>query len=345
MCDGLYPLLFKPIYKQKVWGGRTMEALGRSDLPKGDVGESWEVVDLERTSTSGGGGGSERSTVENGPLAGRTLHELMSTFGSDLMGDLQPNDFGEFPLLIKFLDAHDNLSVQVHPNAAYAATHEHAYLKSEAWYIIAAEPGAVIYKGMQPGTTPEKLHEALHANTIEAVLPLMVTVEVKPGACHYLPSGTCHALGAGVLAAEVQTPSDTTFRVFDWGRTGRELHIEAALENIEFGPCDASPYEPNITIEGQYGPIRRLVASDYFRMDELKLQAGFLQNMVYRQPTFWMMIKGCCTMSCEAMSNISIEQGRTVMLPPAMDNATVHIDEDATIIEVTFPNLEPVQLA
>lgn len=345
MADALYPLLFKPIYKEKVWGGRTLERLGRDDLPAGDVGESWEVADLAKTSVSGGGGGSEHSVVQNGRLAGRTLHDLMDSFGSGLMGDLKPNAFGEFPLLVKFLDANDNLSVQVHPNAAYAASHEDAYLKSEAWYIIAAEPGAVIYKGMQPGVSPQQLREALKTNTVESVLPLLVTIEVKPGECHYLPSGTCHALGAGVLAAEVQTPSDTTFRVFDWGRTGRELHIEQAIENIHFGPCDASAFEPNTTIQGQYGPIRRLVASEYFRMDELKLKAGFEQNMVYRQPTFWMLIQGSCTMSCQDCDDIHVAQGRTVMLPPGMESGQVHIDQDATIIEVTFPQAEKVQLA
>lgn len=345
MQDSLYPLLFKPIYKEKVWGGRTLEKLGRQDLPEGDVGESWEIVDLGRTSASGGGGGSERSVVENGPLAGQSLSTLMQDFGPALMGDLKANAFGEFPLLVKFLDAHDNLSVQVHPNADYAAKHQDAFLKSEAWYVIAAEPQAVIYKGMQPGVTPEQLREALVKNTVEAVLPLLVTVPVKPGECHYLPSGTCHALGAGVLAAEVQTPSDTTFRVFDWGRTGRELHIDQAIENIHFGPCDASAYEPNITLEGKYGPIRRLVISDYFCMDELKLHAGFEQAMHQRQPTFWMMIQGSCTFTSQVSPPVKVEQGRTVMLPPGMAETSVHIDADATLIEVTFPHAQKIQVA
>ena len=344
MATTMYPLLFKPIYKEKVWGGRTMGRLGRA-LPDGPIGESWELVDLGRTSASGGGGGSERSIVENGPLAGKTLHEVIDDVGRDLLGDLQLNSFGEFPLLVKFLDANDNLSVQVHPNEAYANAHADAFLKSEAWYIIATKPDAVIYKGMQPGVTPQQLREALAVNTIEAVLPLMVTVPVEPGQCHYLPSGTCHALGAGVLAAEVQTPSDTTFRVFDWGRTERELHIEQALENIEFGPCDASAFEPNTQVQSQYGAMRRLVDCDFFRMDEVKLPKDFEQLINYRQPTIWIMIEGSGMITCDGAQPVTIEKGRTVLLPPGMEGGSVVMHEDTTLIEVTFPQAEPVRIA
>lgn len=235
--SSLYPLIFEPIYKHKVWGGRALEKLGRA-LPEQaniGVGESWELADLATTSVSGGGGNAEHSIVANGPLKGLSIRELMEQYGGALIGKgVQPANDGGFPLLIKFLDAKKNLSVQVHPSPDYAATHADAHLKSEAWYIIDHEPGAVIYKGLAPGVTPEQLSAALETNTDEAVVPLLNAIEVQKGDCHYLPSGTLHALGAGVLVAEVQTPSDTTYRVYDWGRTDRELHIEQAMACIDF---------------------------------------------------------------------------------------------------------------
>ena len=211
--------------------------------------------------------------------------------------------------------------------------------------VIDCEPDAVIYKGMQPGVTPAQLREALKVNTAEAVVPLLVTVAVKPGECHYLPSGTCHALGRGVLAAEVQTPSDTTFRVFDWGRTGRELHVDKAIENLTFGPCDASRYEPDATLQGQYGPIRRLVSCEYFRMDEVKLSAGFEQAVSYRQPTLWMIIAGGGAIACDGAGVTQVSEGRTVLLPPGMKGARLTLSADTTLIEVTFPQAEPVRSA
>ena len=240
----LYPILFEPIYKEKVWGGRSLERLGRA-LP-GDsatlVGESWEVADLASTSPSGGGGGAARSRVAHGPLAGRALHELIRDHGPALLGGVALTEEGGFPLLVKYLDARQNLSIQVHPSRDYVARHAGAHLKSEAWYVVDAEPEAVIYKGVVAGTEPEDFAEAVRADSVGE---LMISVPALAGDCHYLPSGTCHALGAGVLVAEVQTPSDTTFRVYDWGRTDRELHIEAALECIDFGPVDAeAPVRP-----------------------------------------------------------------------------------------------------
>ncbi|MEM6855529.1 MAG: type I phosphomannose isomerase catalytic subunit, partial [Planctomycetota bacterium] len=143
----LYPLKFSPIYKEKVWGGRTLEGLGRTlPSPEAMVGESWELVDLATTSASGGGGGSERSTITNGPLAGQTLAQVIADYGRHVMGDLSLSDDGGFPILLKYLDANQHLSVQVHPSPEYAAAHDDEFLKSESWYIVAAKPDAVIYK-------------------------------------------------------------------------------------------------------------------------------------------------------------------------------------------------------
>jgi mannose-6-phosphate isomerase len=227
-----YPLLFEPVLLPKVWGGDRLAKFGKAVSPGDRIGESWELADLAATSASGAGGAGVRSVIANGPLKGRTLHDAMDLWGERLLGDAKPID-GGFPLLVKLLDARENLSVQVHPSAAYAAAHAGAKLKTECWYILEAQPGSVIYKGVKPGVTRETFAQHIADAT---VLNDLVSVPAVVGECHNLPSGTVHALGAGVVVAEVQTPSDTTFRVFDWGRKGRALHISECLECMDLGP-------------------------------------------------------------------------------------------------------------
>lgn len=229
-----YPLVFEPMLLGKVWGGDRLARFGKEVPPGARVGESWEVADLAETAASGAGGGARRSVIANGPLRGRTLTDALREWGAGLLGRAAPAAGGGFPLLVKFLDARENLSVQVHPSPAYAAANPCAHLKTECWYILDAAPGSVIYKGIQPGVTREAFARHASEGTVERDL---VAVPAVAGECHALPSGTCHALGAGVLVAEVQTPSDTTFRVHDWGRAGRELHVAQSLECIEFGPA------------------------------------------------------------------------------------------------------------
>ena len=343
----LYPLKFAPVYKEKVWGGRTLESLGRT-LPSPDakVGESWELVDLATTSASGGGGGSERSAVTNGPLAGQTLAQVIADHGPAVMGDLPLSDDGGFPILLKYLDANENLSVQVHPSPEYAAAHEDAFLKSESWYIVAAKPDAVIYKGIKEGVTPEQLRAAIATNTDEAVVPLMIEVPVQPGDCHYVPSGTCHALGAGILVAEVQTPSDTTYRVYDWGRTGRELHVDQAIECIAFGPPDVSEYELFTALPAKSGgaTVERLVSCEFFRIDKVTAVAGFSDAAGEDQPTVWMVLEGRGEVSGGGQT-VPFGPGDTILLPPGIDGGNVNVTEDAQWLEVSFPQAETKQLA
>lgn len=230
-----YPLLFEPLLFEKVWGGRRLERFGKPLPPGKKIGESWELADLAATSASGAGGGAARSKIINGPLAGRTIREAMEQAGDDILPPVARTPGGDFPLLIKFLDAGEHLSVQVHPSPEYAAAHPGAHLKTECWHILDAEPGSVIYKGIKPGVRREQF-EQLARSGDPKIVDMLVAVPAIPGQCHNLPSGTVHALGAGVLVAEVQTPSDTTFRLYDWGRTGRELHIEPALACADFAP-------------------------------------------------------------------------------------------------------------
>ena len=374
----LYPLLFEPIYKAKVWGGRRFATLGR-DLPGDEnhlIGESWELVDLDQTSLSGGGGGQERSRVVNGPLAGCTLAHVMDCYGEHLMGRLRRTESGEFPLLVKFLDAHDNLSVQVHPSRSYSDTHPEAHLKSEAWYIVDAVEGAVIYKGVKPTVTAEQFREGIENGTVEG---MMIAVPVKAGDCHYLPSGTCHALGAGILVAEVQTPSDTTFRVYDWGRSGRELHVEQAMACIQFGPYTAEMIqgEKRSHIAGMFTTITRLVTCDHFRIEKVRMSQGYQQEIPYDQPAVWIVLEGAGritpapgsapgsrpggdpgsdpnhvpgswskdrglkTQNSRSLSLpwpvVEFRRGQTMLVPAGINDAHVQLDEDTVWLEVTFP--------
>ncbi|MEM9417916.1 MAG: type I phosphomannose isomerase catalytic subunit [Planctomycetota bacterium] len=344
----MYPLLFTPVYKEKVWGGRTLESLGRTlPTPEAMVGESWELVDLATTSVSGGGGGSERSVITNGPLAGQTLAQVIADHGSAVLGNLPLSDDGGFPILLKYLDANQNLSVQVHPSPAYAEAHDDAFLKSESWYIVSAEPGAVIYKGIKEGVTPEQLRAAIETKTDEAVVPLMIEVPVKPGDCHYVPSGTCHALGAGILVAEVQTPSDTTYRVYDWGRTGRELHVDQAIECIHFGPPDVSKYELFTALPSKSGgaTVERLVVCEFFTIDKVTAVAGFEDKAGENQPTVWMVLDGQGELTCDGADPVPFGPGDTVLLPPAMTGGKVSVTSDAQWLEVGFPQAHNQRLA
>ncbi|MBL9030485.1 MAG: class I mannose-6-phosphate isomerase [Phycisphaerae bacterium] len=267
-----YPLLFEPILLPKVWGGRRLEAFGKR-LPEGEkIGESWELADLGATSAGGAGGGAQRSVIANGPLAGKTLHDAMADWRDKLLGSSRPSEEGGFPLLVKLLDASENLSVQTHPSPEYVAAHAKddtppplPRLKTECWYVLAAETGSVIYKGVKPGVTRESFARRIKDGTVAEDL---VAVPAVVGECHVLPSGTVHALGKGVLVAEVQTPSDTTYRVFDWGRKGRELHVEQALACIEFGAAPAAGRLPGGKTTG------RLVSTDFFSIHESSLPAG-----------------------------------------------------------------------
>ena len=228
----LYPLTFEPIYKERVWGGeRLREALGKQLTGAAPVGESWELVDLS----------GDQSRVAAGSRAGATLHDLIQMDGEALLGPAAL-DGERFPLLVKYIDASQTLSVQVHPDRE-AAERLGGRPKSEAWYILDAEPDAVLYLGLEPGLTAESLRAALAAGEVES---LVRRIPVRRGDLFPVPPGTVHAIGAGVLLAEVQQPSDTTYRVYDWGRVGldgrpRELHVEQALQSIHF---DAEPRGP-----------------------------------------------------------------------------------------------------
>jgi len=335
----LYPLLLQPMYKEKVWGGRSLQRLGRS-LPGGadaTIGESWELADLAATSESGGGGAAAESRIRNGPLIKRTIGEVARDFGSLVTGSMQPEPEGRFPLLVKYLDARENLSVQVHPSPEYAAEHPDAKLKSEAWYVIAAEPGATIYKGIAEGTSPEAFQEALDEGRVDE---LLLRFEARPGDCHYLPSGTCHALGGGILVAEIQTPSDTTFRVWDWNRDPpRPLHREEAMACIEFGPARTAAFEPGTRRRDGGAESRQLVSCPHFAIREWRVGGGERLPFTSDDLAVLMCVEGGGRLSwgTEANRFLAVRSGDTVVLPAALTTTVLEADDPMLLLEISPP--------
>jgi mannose-6-phosphate isomerase len=312
-----YPLKFEPIYKQRIWGGQKLRDVFGKDMPAGQkIGESWELADLPE----------DKSVIANGELAGLTLHSAIEQYPKEITGN--ENFRLPFPLLIKILDAEDVLSVQVHPDPETCRRMGKGEPKTECWYIIAAEPGAVIYKGLKKGVTKEKFAEAIEKGTVAEML---VKVPAKVGECHFLPAGTAHAIGPGLLIAEIQTPSDTTYRVFDWNRVddagnARELHIAEALESIHF---DQSSDELFVTTIGL------LVNSEYFKIDkghqgkncELLLAHGKMKTLI--------VLSGHGTILSAGGDIVEYKAGDCLLVPAAYEGA-VRFAADTHYLTVTL---------
>ena len=237
---------------------------------------------------------------------------------------------GRFPLLIKFLDAAQSLSVQVHPT------------KHEAWYVLAADPGGIVYHGLEPGINAETFREAMLTGRIEGVLRRIV---VKPGRCYYLPSGTAHALGAGVLVAEIQTPSDITYRAYDWGRidpkTGRprELHLEQAIECIDFDHPAPRPMQERSHVASTWTAVTRLVTCPSFTIEKVRTAEGARQQIPYGEPVVWVILDGQGLIEWgRGGEPTPFRPGNVLLLPAELPaEACVQVTAAAQWLEVTVP--------
>lgn len=252
----LYPLRFKPIYKERLWGGNKLRDLLQRKLPDAAIGESWELscrVD-------------DMSVVENGFLAGRTLGEIMFEYKERLLGkNFLPN--AKFPLLIKFIDADDKLSLQVHPGDALAQRLHGECGKTEAWYVVAAAPNARIVYGLKKGVGKVEFARAIAAGEVEKCLHL---ASVRTGDLVFIPSGLVHGLSEGVMVCEVQQNSDTTYRIYDYERVGadgkrRELHLAQAMEAIDFCQAPSEKFK-NDKLQCPYFNMEKLKISDEYRL-------------------------------------------------------------------------------
>jgi mannose-6-phosphate isomerase len=331
-AEPLYPLLMEPVLMPRVWGGRRLERLGKR-LPPGErIGESWEVADLP----------AGRSRIANGRFAGRTLHEALRAAPQAILGGSRPGPEGSFPLLVKYLDAEENLSIQVHPSPAYARAHPGAVAKSEAWYVIDAAPEAAVYIGFDPRASAAALESAIRAGDVARHL---VRVPARAGSCHDVPAGTPHAIGAGVLIAEVQTPSDTTFRIDDWGRRGRELHVAEALEclfprtpedrrQLAHPAPSARAGHPVETAGLRTTP---LLSGDHFTIERVDAVRDREWSIVPNGVPLVLMVLGGGGCLVGGGCAIDLAGGATIVIPALLDDARAHLAAGSSLLRVAPP--------
>ncbi|MBX3440503.1 MAG: class I mannose-6-phosphate isomerase, partial [Planctomycetaceae bacterium] len=323
--SGMRPLVFRPILKRIRWGGRRLgDLLGKPIGPESDYAESWEVVDH----------GSDQSVVTTGRHRGESLRSLVERQNVPLFG--RHAGLSQFPLLVKFLDAGDVLSVQVHPDDALATKYDPSENgKTEAWVILDAAPGSLLYVGFQSGVTAVDLRHALARGAVDRLLHRF---SVTAGDCIFVPAGTVHAIGAGVLLAEVQQSSDLTFRLDDWGRVDRdgrprELHIEQALDCIDFQRGPVNPLTP-ILLESDH-QLEQLICCDQFQMLRRRADRPFVlpDDDTCR---ILLTLSGSGRLSCDA-ETFDLTCGQTVLLPAHRPPVVIHPDEEVTLLEASLP--------
>ncbi len=322
--NSLYPLRFEPIFRRYLWGGRRLHSvLGKPIGPGDDYAESWEVVDHD----------ADQSVVLYGDLRGQTLGDLVAGRGEDLLGRHHPQE--SFPLLFKFLDAHRDLSVQVHPDDAGAARLEPPDLgKTEAWVVLHADPGSKIYAGLNHGVDRPTLERSIAEGRADTCLHQL---EPRVGDCLFIPAGTVHALGAGLVVAEIQQASNTTFRLFDWNRVGpdgqsRPLHVDKGLDAIDFsqGPISRCVPAPRGKL-----PADRLVACDKFVMDRWNLRGS---NEIGGDGGCHLIavLDGRITLDGDPHGE-SLVRGQTALLPASIGAVGLGAAETATILDISLP--------
>lgn len=327
-----YPLKFENLYKERIWGGRNLERVLDKPLPSGEdpIGESWEVADHR----------SDSSVVANGAYKGRTLKALREEFGEDLVGahGLELGR-GQVPLLIKFLDAQDVLSVQVHPDDEYADKNENGELgKTEMWYIIHAEPGAKIISGLKPGVTRDSLQKAIEEGKVEETLQ---EIEVKAGECYFTPSGRVHAIGAGNIICEVQQNSDVTYRFYDWNRVEangkpRELHVEKSLDVIDYGNTSDPKSEPKLVSE-EGGKVWELVRCPYFLAEKLVVSGTLPGETKGESFHILSCFNGEGEVTGEGFDAVPIRKGESVFVPCALGSYQVASSGGLEILRSSVP--------
>jgi mannose-6-phosphate isomerase len=327
MDEPLYPLRFEPILKRLIWGGRRLATVLHKPLGEGsDYAESWEVSDH----------GDDVSRVADGPLKGETLRDLVRKRGPELLG---PSLVGrdQFPLLVKFIDAHQVLSVQVHPDDERGRRLAGDNGKTETWVVVHADPGSVIYAGLRAGVGRLELSAALASGQVE---PLLHRFEARPGDCILIPAGIVHAIGAGVVLAEIQQMSDATFRLYDWGRVGpdgrpRKLHIAEALESIDFSAGPVNALAP-IVEPIDAGTRETLSRCPFFALERLRLRGPCKVGSTER---FTLLVNlGGSAEIVHAGTRYSLGFGETRLLPAVIGPCElVPVDGECSVLTCVVP--------
>ncbi|MBP1639731.1 MAG: mannose-6-phosphate isomerase [Bacteroidetes bacterium] len=319
----LYPLKFTPIYKTRIWGGHRLEQFGKHSSTLPNIGESWELSGVP----------GDESEVSNGLLAGNTLPELIEVYMDELVGKKVFDAYGQtFPLLIKLIDANDDLSIQVHPDDVLAAERHNSFGKTEMWYALEGKKNANLISGFIPHVSKEMYLKHLEEGTLEQ---LMARFSVEKGDVFFIPAGRVHAIGRGCLVAEIQQTSDVTYRLFDFNRTDdqgnlRELHTELALDAINFAYVKDAKTHP----EAQHNVPCELAKCNYFTTNLIRL-TDKLERDYYHLDSFviYMCIEGSVEIRYDG-GNETMVKGETVLLPASLSNVTLIPQKSSEILEI-----------
>lgn len=323
----LYPLRFEPIYQYRLWGGRHLENLLSTPLPDGPIGEAWLLSDRE----------DHQSLVAEGPLKGSSIAQLIRQYPEQMLGRFA-GQIQRFPLLLKFLDVHEMLSVQVHPSDAYPELLPPGESgKTEAWVVLEADVNSRIYAGLKQGTTLPLLRQAIGEGRVEETLESFIP---RQGNSILIPAGTVHALGGDVVVFEIQQNSDVTFRLYDWNhidpKTGkpRELQVEQALACIDFSEGPLSPSMP--AVEDIKPVLReRLVHCDYFILERLQAESSFTVGKA-DMPKVLVCIAGEGQLEYKD-DRYKINKGDVILLPAMLGECICHPDAAITLLETSIP--------
>jgi len=318
-----YPIKFIPILKDKIWGGdKLVDKLHKKSSLK-NIGESWEISDVE----------GDISIVENGILKGKSLRELLAIHKSDLVGENNYANFGNnFPILIKFIDAKEDLSVQVHPNNELSKKRHNSFGKTEMWYIMQSDPGSNLILGFNKTITPKEYITLLEEKNIMSV---MGSVSVKQGDAFFIETGTVHAIGAGIVLAEIQQTSDVTYRIYDFDRIDdygneRELHTELAVDALNF----SDKIDAKRTYKKDKNTLNEVVTCDYFKTNYIAVEGK--KEIDYTQIdsfVIFMCVEGKATISISGNSE-NINFGETILVPATASKVLIE-SEFCNLLEVT----------
>jgi mannose-6-phosphate isomerase len=320
----LYPLKFEPIFSEKIWGGDKLKTFLNKNIPSVKTGESWEISGIP----------GNVSIVGNGFLAGNPLDELIEVYMGDLVGDRIYEQFGPtFPLLIKFIDANDVLSIQVHPDDEMAMERHNSFGKTEMWYIMQAEAGAELIVGFNKEVTKEEYLEKVESNTLKEILNYE---PVKAGDVFFLLAGRIHSIGAGILLAEIQQSSDITYRIYDFDRLDdkgnpRELHTDLAVEAIDF----TMPKTFRSVYSDKNNMPVELEKCTYFTTRLLQLTKQVERDISMLDSfVIYMCLQGSCKLHYNNTETIEVSLGETILVPASLSVYTIEPIESVKLIEV-----------
>lgn len=318
----LYPLKFESIFKYRIWGGEKLKTHLGKDYSKESIGESWELSDIE----------GDESVVENGNFKGKTLTSLLQQYTTDILGKTVYDAHGDkFPLLLKFIDAKTPLSIQVHPNDEIAKIRNNSLGKSEMWYVMQSDDNGELIVGFKDQENKASYKKAIDTKNI---LPLLNSVKVKQGDTFYIPAGRIHAIGAGVLLAEIQQTSDITYRIYDYDRVDplsnkqRDLHTDQSLDVIDFKVENSY----NTTYLKESNTPNKLVHSPFFKTDITILEQSLSRDYSNRDSfVIYMCVEGSLSVTFNEV-DYTLKMGEVLLLPACIN--TVNLTGNAKILEV-----------